>query len=271
MLKIENLKVNLAESKKEIIHGISLEVRPGEVHLLNGNNGSGKSTLVNAIMGNPAFEVTSGALKILGNYSSFVLNKIDEEHFSRHHLPAFSKETFSDQRQAGTSGVRDQVEVDITELEPNERSLLGLFLANQYPMEIPGVSLMSYLRLIYNSRRPKEEQLPVFKFRKLIEERAEIINYPKHLLKRNLNEGFSGGEKKKTEILQMLVLEPKYVMLDEIDSGLDRNSVKEVFSGLAKFKEAYPYTSFIIITHYDKVQEYLKPDFVHEMVDGQLT
>jgi Fe-S cluster assembly ATP-binding protein len=253
MLKIENLKVALTEEKKEIIHGVSLEIKPGEVHLLNGNNGSGKSTLVNAIMGNPAFETISGQIKVIGEtYSSFIIQQIDDESFE------------------GTNNNLNDSTINLTNLEPNERSLLGIFLANQYPMEIPGVSLMSYLRLIYNSRRPKEEQLPVFKFRKLVEDRANIINYPKHLLKRNLNEGFSGGEKKKTEILQMLILEPRYVMLDEIDSGLDRNSVKEVFSGLSNFKQAYPKVSFIIITHYDRVQEYLKPDFVYEMVEGKL-
>lgn len=246
MLKLNNLKVSLAENNTEIIHGIDLEINSGEIHLLNGNNGSGKSTLVNALMGNPMFNIVSGSIELLDEtVNDFVLSNID-------------------------SDAVDENRIELTQLEPNERSLLGLFLANQYPIEIPGVSLSHYLRLIFNSRRPKEEQLSVFRFKKLLEEKAELINYPKHLLQRNLNEGFSGGEKKKTEILQMLILSPKYVMLDEIDSGLDRNSVKEVFSGIAKFKSQNPNSSIILITHYDRFQEYITPDFVHEMSNGYL-
>lgn len=246
MLKIKDLKISLSESNKEIIHGLSLSVNPGEIHLLNGNNGSGKSTLVNALMGNPMFKIESGSVELINEeYSSHIMSTID---------PDFV----------------EPGKINLGELEPTERSLLGLFLANQYPVEIPGVALSNYLRLIYNSRRSKEEQMSVFKFKTFLEEKAQIINYPKHLLSRNLNEGFSGGEKKKTEILQMLILEPRYVMLDEIDSGLDRNSVQEVFSGLAQFKNQNPNTALIIITHYDKFQEYIKPDFVHEMNGGNL-
>ncbi len=246
MLKLNNLKVSLAENNTEIIHGIDLEIKPGEIHLLNGNNGSGKSTLVNALMGNPMFNIISGSINLVNEpLNDFILNSIDSEAINGNLI-------------------------ELTDLEPNERSLLGLFLANQYPIEIPGVSLSHYLRLIFNSRRPKEEQLSVFRFKKLLEEKAELINYPKHLLQRNLNEGFSGGEKKKTEILQMLILSPNYVMLDEIDSGLDRNSVKEVFSGIAKFKSQNPNSSIILITHYDRFQEYITPDFVHEMSNGYL-
>lgn len=246
MLKIQNLKVSLAENDKEIIHGLNLTIKSGEVHLLNGNNGSGKSTLVNTLMGNPMFKIDSGEVTVSsGDYSDYIKSKIDPEFIN--------------------SG-----EINLVELEPDKRSLLGLFLANQYPVEIPGVALTNYLRLIYNSKLPKEEQMSVFKFKKYLEEKAESINYPKHLLSRNLNEGFSGGEKKKTEILQMLILEPKYVLLDEVDSGLDRNSVKEVFSGLAEFIKVKPDTALVIITHYDKVQEYIKPDFIHEMSNGNL-
>jgi Fe-S cluster assembly ATP-binding protein len=248
MLKISDIHINLSENKKEIVKGVSLTVNPGEVHLLNGKNGSGKSTLVNAIMGNPAFEISNGKIEIANeNYSDFTIKKLDPE----------------------LVNIEDR-KIDLTQMEPNERSLAGVFLANQYPVEIPGVSLSSYLRLIYNSRRSKDQQLSVFKFKNFLTERAEVIKYPDHLLKRNLNEGFSGGEKKKTEILQMLILEPRYVMLDEIDSGLDKHSVKEVFQGLVDFKQLLPTTSFIIITHYDRVQEYLKPDFIHEMADGKL-
>lgn len=247
MLRIEDIHINLTEGNQEIVKGVTLEFKPGEVHLLNGKNGSGKSTLVNTIMGNPVYTITSGSIKIINEqYSDFIISKLDEEL------------------------VDENKNIDLTSMEPNERALTGIFLANQYPIEIPGVSLSSYLRLIYNSRREKSEQLNVYKFKNFLKSRAEIIQYPEALLQRNLNEGFSGGEKKKTEILQMLVLEPKYIMLDEIDSGLDKQSVKEVFEGLVKFKELFPKTCFIIITHYDKAQEYLKPDYVWEMAQGKL-
>ncbi|MEP7103693.1 MAG: ATP-binding cassette domain-containing protein [Candidatus Dojkabacteria bacterium] len=259
MLKLEKLFIKLTEENKEIVSGVSLEFKPGEVHLLNGKNGSGKSTLVNSLMGNPIYTITSGSISIENEeYSDFTISKIDGESVQRN-----LKLTVPDGRQ-------ETYDLKLSLMEPNERSLAGVFLANQYPMEIPGVSLSSYLRLIYNSRRPKEEQLNVYKFKQFLKERAEIIKYPEALLLRNLNEGFSGGEKKKTEILQMLILEPRYVMLDEIDSGLDKHSVKEVFEGLVNFKKEFSNTCFIIITHYDKVQEYLTPDFVHEMEKGKL-
>lgn len=250
MLRIENLKVNLSDGDKEILHGIKLDINPGEIVIINGKNGSGKSTLVNAIMGNPQFEVTEGKATILNeSFDDHTLTLIDEEFVKRN---AKTKE----------------IEIEISSIEPNERSLAGLYLANQYPTEIPGVGLTHFLRLIYNSRRPKDQQLNVYKFKLLLKEKCELIKYPEHLLTRNLNEGFSGGEKKKTEILQMLILEPRYVMLDEVDSGLDRQSVKDVFQGLSDFKKVLPNTAFIIISHYDKVQEYMNPDRTVEMSEG---
>jgi len=248
MLKITNLTVALVENKKIIVSKVTLDIKPGEIHLLNGNNGSGKSTLVNTVMGNPSFKIEQGEIELINeNYLDRLINKIPTESVIK------TEKGFS---------------IKINDLEPNERSLLGLYLASQYPTEIPGVGLSSFLRLIYNTH--SEKSLSIFKFKAYLEEQAIQINYPKHLLDRNLNEGFSGGEKKKTEILQMLLLKPRYILLDEIDSGLDRNSVKEVFSGISKFKEINPKTAFIIITHYDKVQEYLKPDFIHEMQSGEL-
>lgn len=246
MLKIKNLTITLAQTKKEIIKNLNLEIKPGEIHLVNGKNGSGKSTLVSTLIGNPNFKVTQGEILLQDEkIQQNILEKIDQESITKN-------------------------KINLTNLEPTERSLLGLFLANQYPVEIPGVSLTSFLRLIYNTRKEKSEQLPVFKFKKIIEEKAKLINYPEHLLKRNLNEGFSGGEKKKTEILQMLILEPKYIFLDEIDSGLDKSSTLEVFTGIAKYKELFPDSAFIIITHYDRVREFLKIDFEHEMLNGEL-
>lgn len=248
MLKVENIHINLTDDRMAIVKGVTLDFKPGEVHLLNGKNGSGKSTLVNTIMGNPMYTISSGTITIENeNYNDYLISKIDEENITK-----------------STNGYT----LNIHSMEPNERSLAGLFLANQYPTEIPGVSLVSYLRLIYNSRREKSEQLNVYKFKQFLKDRAEIIKYPESLLARNLNEGFSGGEKKKTEILQMLILEPKYIMLDEIDSGLDRNSVKEVFEGLVNYRKLFPESCYIIITHYDKAQEYLTPTYIHEMSSG---
>lgn len=248
MLKIHNLQVKLADDEKEILHGVSLEINAGEIIILNGKNGSGKSTLVNTIMGNPNFEITKGNIELVNEApNEFIRSQIDPEEV----------------KENGNY-------IEICSVEPNERSLLGIYLANQYPVEIPGVSLTHFLRLVYNSRRPKDKQLNIFKFKSLLKEKAAIIKYPEHLLTRNLNEGFSGGEKKKTEILQMLVLEPKYVMLDEVDSGLDKQSVKEVFEGLAAYKKSSPETAMIIISHYDKVLDYLKPDRIIEMENGNI-
>lgn len=249
MLKVTNLNVKLTEDNKQILFDVNLTINPGEIHLINGRNGSGKSTLVNSIMGHPSFEITEGKIEILNaTYPKHILDKLE--------IPiSKSKET-------------DLFEFDLSGAEPDQKSLSGIYLASQYPVEIPGVNLTNFLRLIYNTRQ--EKPMPIFKFKKLLEEKSKIINYPNHLLKRNLNEGFSGGEKKKTEILQMLVLEPRYVLLDEIDSGLDKHSVREVFEGLSEIRKTLPNISFVIITHYDKVQEYLRPDFVHEMVEGRL-
>lgn len=250
MLKLTNLKIGLLSEKKEIIKGISLEFKPGEIHVLNGKNGSGKSTLVNSIIGNPNFEIKSGKIElIVDKIDELIINKLDNSQVKEEN---------------------GRYIVDINETEPDIRSLLGIYLANQYPLEIPGVKLSSFLRLIYNSRRPKDKQLPVFKFKELLEKRAELINYPKELLSRNLNEGFSGGEKKKTEILQMLILEPSIILLDEIDSGLDKNSVKEVFEGLKAFINLHPDSIVVLITHYDRYKEYLKPTFEHEIENGFL-
>ncbi len=244
MLEIKKLSVSLAENKKIIIKNASLSVYPGEVHVLNGNNGSGKSTLVNAIMGNPEFVVSGGRIK---------LKKENLKKIIKSKLPQILVENN---------------EIDLISLQPNERSLLGIYLASQYPISIPGVSIMGYLRLIFNMRKERKVSLAAFK--ELLREKADLINYPLHLLERNLNEGFSGGEKKKTEILQMLLLEPNYVMLDEIDSGLDKTAVEEVFNALRIYKETNKKAAFIIITHYDKVKEYLNPSFIHEMKSGVL-
>lgn len=156
----------------------------------------------------------------------------------------------------------------LNDLAPNLRSIAGIFLAHQYPLEIPGVDLVNFLRLSFNQHQDKD--MPVFKFRKYLKEKAALINYPEALLERNLNEGFSGGEKKKTEILQLAVLNPKYVILDETDSGLDKQAIHDVFSGIQKIREINKEMAVLVITHYDRVLQYLKPDFVHTMEKGRI-
>jgi Fe-S cluster assembly ATP-binding protein len=157
----------------------------------------------------------------------------------------------------------------INDLAANDRSKLGIFHANQYPIEIPGVNLTNFLRMAYNAKQ--EKPLSPIKFRKLLNERAKLINFPPALLERNLNEGFSGGEKKKTEVLQMAVLEPKLAILDETDSGLDPQAIEEVFNGIAAMrKELLPDLALLIITHYDRVERILTPDFEYVMSAGQI-
>lgn len=159
---------------------------------------------------------------------------------------------------------------NVLEMEADERSREGIFLANQYPIEVPGVNLFNFLRTSYNSGKSEKEQLSIYRFRKFLEPKLELLNISKEFLERNLNEGFSGGEKKKCEILQMAVLEPDLVILDETDSGLDVDSLKEVFHGISKLKELKPEMSMIVITHYNRVSEYLIPDFVHIVKDGKI-
>ncbi|MBW7953563.1 MAG: Fe-S cluster assembly ATPase SufC [Candidatus Dojkabacteria bacterium] len=159
---------------------------------------------------------------------------------------------------------------DITDAEPDERSLQGLFMAFQYPTEIPGVNYSNFLRMAYNARLPKDKKLPVFAFRKLLKEKAALLELDEKMLDRNLNEGLSGGEKKKSEILQLAVLEPKYAILDETDSGLDVDALKTVFNGVKKIQELQKRMGVLIITHYQRIFEIISPDKVHVMRNGQI-
>lgn len=235
-LKINHLRtavVNEAtEERTEILKGVSLEVKPGEIHAIMGPNGSGKSTLAYTLAGHPSYELSPG------KPTSQVL--LDGE--------------------------------DMLELAPDQRANAGLFLAFQYPIEIPGVKVQNFLRLAYEARfadQPDRTFPTVLAFRKHLESLAEELKVNKALLKRGLNEGFSGGEKKRLEILQMAVLEPKYAILDETDSGLDVDAIKAVAEGVKKIVKKYQ-TGIIVITHYQRILKYLKPDFVHVMVKGQL-
>ncbi len=215
---------------KEILKRVNLEIAPNEIHILMGPNGSGKSTLTYALAGHPSVQITKGNI-------------------------------FLD-------------DIDITNLEPNERLLYGLFSAFQYPVEIPGVSYLEFLRLAYNNvqkHKSNDDYQPVSprKFKKIVEEKMAELNMSPDFLERNLNEGFSGGEKKKSEILQMAVLEPKYAILDETDSGLDVSALKVVFEN-AKNLARKNNVGLLVITHYSRILQYIPPDYVHIFVDGKI-
>ncbi|HYD35033.1 MAG TPA: Fe-S cluster assembly ATPase SufC [Vitreimonas sp.] len=226
-LRVRNLRASIEDT--EILKGIDLSVKPGEIHAVMGPNGSGKSTLAYTLAGHPSYEIAEGSEVSL-----------DGE--------------------------------DVLEMSPDERANAGLFLAFQYPIEIPGVKVQNFLRMAYEARFVDQEdkKFPsVLKFREHVEKLADELEVNKELLKRGLNEGFSGGEKKRLEILQMAVLEPKYAILDETDSGLDIDAIKAVAHGVKKIVSKYN-TGIVVITHYQRILEYLKPDFVHVLVKGKI-
>jgi len=225
ILEVKNLEATLEEGE-QIIKGLNLTIKAGEIHAIMGPNGSGKSTLSKILSGPPAYSVSSGSMNFLGK--------------------------------------------DLNELEANERANLGLFLAFQYPLEIAGVNNLEFLRMAYNSKQKyhgKEEADPL-DFDDLVEEKLKILNMKNDFLNRNLNEGFSGGEKKKNEILQMLILEPSLVVLDEIDSGLDIDALKAVANGINAYKNEN--NAVLMITHYQRLLDYVKPDYVHVLSEGKI-
>ncbi|MEQ8969542.1 MAG: Fe-S cluster assembly ATPase SufC [Coleofasciculus sp. C1-SOL-03] len=224
ILSVRNLTANV--EGQQILNGLNLEVKAGEIHAIMGQNGSGKSTFSKLLAGHPAYEVTGGEITFLGQ--------------------------------------------NLLELEPEERALAGIFLAFQYPLEIPGVSNLDFLRVAYNSRRKHQglEEIDTFDFEDLIEEKLEIVKMNPSFLERSLNEGFSGGEKKRNEILQMALLEPKMAILDETDSGLDIDALKIVANGVNQL--ATPDNAMILITHYQRMLNYIEPDYVHVMAGGRI-
>lgn len=224
MLEIKNLHANI--NGKEILRGLNLTVRPGEVHAIMGPNGAGKSTLSSVLAGNPAFDVTEGSVSFYGK--------------------------------------------DLLDLSPEDRSREGLFLSFQYPVEIPGVSMVNFMRAAINEHRKYKglEPISATDFLKLMREKREVVELDNKLANRSVNEGFSGGEKKRNEIFQMAMLEPRLSILDETDSGLDIDALRIVASGVNKLKSADNAT--IVITHYQRLLDYIQPDFVHVLYKGQI-
>ncbi len=223
---IKDLRVNIED--KEILKGLSLTVRQGEIHAIMGPNGTGKSTLAYALMGHPSYEVTGGEVLFKGQ--------------------------------------------DILELEPDERSHLGLFLAFQYPIAIPGVTVANFLRTAINSHRkaadPEDKGIQIPEFRTMLKERMDMLKMDHSFAGRYLNEGFSGGEKKRAEILQMATLQPEIAILDETDSGLDIDALRIVSEGVNALRGSE--FGALVITHYQRILNYIQPDFVHVMLDGRV-
>jgi len=224
LLEIRDLRASAAE--KEILTGVNLSVRPGEVHAIMGPNGSGKSTLAQVLAGHPAYEVTAGEARFEGQ--------------------------------------------DLLDMEPEERAHAGLFLAFQYPVEIPGVTNAYFLRAAYNEMRKArgQEEADPIDFIEILEEKLKIVEWGPEIMSRAVNSGFSGGEKKRNEILQLAVLEPKLAVLDETDSGLDIDALRIVAAGVNKLRS--PDRSFVVVTHYQRLLNYIVPDFVHVLYGGRI-
>ena len=224
MLSIKNLHATIGD--KEILKGINLEVKAGEVHAIMGPNGAGKSTLASIVAGNENYEITSGEISLDGE--------------------------------------------DLAELAPEERAHKGVFLSFQYPVEIPGVSVTNFIRTAINETRKAQglEEMPANEMLKVIREKSELLEIDRKFLSRSLNEGFSGGEKKRNEIFQMAMLEPKLAILDETDSGLDIDALRIVANGVNKLKSDK--NAIVVITHYQRLLDYIVPDFVHVLMDGKI-
>jgi Fe-S cluster assembly ATP-binding protein len=224
LLEVQGLRASAGE--KEILKGIDLTVKAGEVHAIMGPNGSGKSTLAQVLAGHPAYSVTAGSVRFQG--------------------------------------------ADLLDMEPEERARSGLFLAFQYPVEITGVSNAYFLRAAYNAIRKSrgEEELDPMDFLDLLEQRLKLVEWESEIMSRAVNSGFSGGEKKRNEILQMAVLEPTLAILDETDSGLDIDALRIVAKGVNSLRR--PDRATVVVTHYQRLLDYIIPDFVHVISDGRI-
>jgi Fe-S cluster assembly ATP-binding protein len=224
ILSVRDLTANVDGT--QILKGVNLDIKAGEIHAVMGPNGSGKSTFSKVLAGHPDYDVTGGTVHYLGQ--------------------------------------------NIFDLEPEERARSGIFLAFQYPLEIPGVSNLDFLRVACNSRRKQQglDELDVFDFDELVQETLDIVKMDPSFLSRSVNEGFSGGEKKRNEILQMALLNPTLAILDETDSGLDIDALKIVANGVNQLASAE--NAMLVITHYQRLLEYIVPDYVHVMANGRI-
>ena len=224
MLEVKNLQVRVED--KEILRGINLTVKAGEVHAIMGPNGSGKSTFARALAGHPGYEVTGGSV-----------------HYQGH---------------------------DLLDMDPDERAREGVFMAFQYPVEIPGVNNAYFLKAALNAKRKQQglDELDAMDFMALVKQKLKILHVDESMLMRSVNEGFSGGEKKRNEIFHMAVLEPTLAVLDETDSGLDIDALRVVADGVNAMRG--PERSFIVVTHYQRLLEYIVPDYVHVLADGRI-
>lgn len=224
MLTIQNLHANIGD--KEILKGINLNIKAGEVHAIMGPNGSGKTTLSSVIAGREDYEVTEGSIQL------------DSK--------------------------------DLLELAPEERAHEGIFMSFQYPVAIPGVTVTNFIKTAINAKRKAagQEDMPATELLKMIREKAQLLDMDRSFLSRSLNDGFSGGEKKRNEIFQMAMLEPKLAILDETDSGLDIDALKTVANGVNKLKSND--NAVIVITHYQRLLDYIVPDYVHVLSDGKI-
>ncbi len=255
MIKIENLQAEVAG--KPILKGLSLTVNAGEIHAIMGPNGAGKSTLAYVLGGRPGYEVTGGSVT-----------------FSPNRQPVLDTGLgFSSDGGAEGSLAPDQVrgDVDLLSLDPHERAAAGLFLGFQYPVEIPGVSFVQFLRESLNAQRRARGQAPLSggEFLKLAREKAALLRLDMDMLKRPVNLGFSGGEKKRAEMVQMGILDPSFAVLDETDSGLDIDALRVVGEGINAVMRK-PDKGVLLITHYQRLLDYVKPDFVHVLADGRI-
>ena len=228
MADLQIRNLHVSAEGKQILKGLDLDVSAGEIHALMGPNGSGKSTLAHVLMGHPAYEVTAGEVTFKGT--------------------------------------------DVLSLEPDERSRLGMFLAFQYPSAIPGVTVANFLRMALNAHRRSDDgeadPIRIPAFRKILQENMETLKIDRSMTSRYLNDGFSGGEKKRVEILQMAILRPELAIMDETDSGLDIDALRIVSDGVNRL--AGPDLGVLVITHYSRLLRYIKPDVVHVLVDGRI-
>ena len=226
ILTITGLRAKVIDEDLDILMGVDLEIRPGQIHTIMGPNGSGKSTLAKVLAGHPDYEVTGGDVVFNGQ--------------------------------------------SILDLEPNERALAGMFLAFQYPTEIPGVSIANFLRTALQARLEDGEEVDLFDFQEELLDRMKLLDMDPAFAERPVNDGFSGGEKKRNEILQMAVLRPTLALMDETDSGLDIDALQIVANGVNTLREENPDMTVLLITHYQRMLNYIKPDAVHVMVGGRI-